>query len=64
MKKLVMGLLLLVALMPGIVSVSVGIDVETLGSRSSCNSAESKDTYLYLKWDNGVTLYPDDTFWS
>ena len=60
MKKLVMNLLLLVILSSGTVS---AITVDSPGNLSSCNSSETKDTYLYLQWD-GVTLYPDDTFWS
>ena len=61
MKKLIVGLLPVMALMFTIVSAWV-IKVEDATEKtSSCISSQSEDRYYYIAHDN-YTVFPDDTF--
>ena len=60
MKKLIVGLLPVMALTFTIVSAWI-ITVEDVKQTSSCISSQSDDRYYYIAHDN-YTVFPDDTF--
>jgi hypothetical protein len=65
MKKINVGLSLLAVLF-GVISTgeAVNINVNSVNSLSSCNSAESHDRYYYIPSNSNVTIYPNDTYWN
>ena len=65
MKKLTVSLTLLAVLFGGVYAADpVYINVNSVNSLSSCNSAESHDRYYYIPSNSNVTIHPTDTYWN
>ena len=63
MRKSLAGLLLFTAVLFGITS-AWNIAVDENSSKSSCNSSETEEKYLYLRPWYTVSDQPRDTFWN